>query len=102
MVGESPMWGRNDLQQGAMALEPEVARAMSVLREVLAQNALQPCFDGRMTGSGSAVFAWICEVGNDSDNAQVLGEAFNALPAGWQGRFCQGLAQHPLRDWIDA
>ncbi|MDD4887827.1 MAG: 4-(cytidine 5'-diphospho)-2-C-methyl-D-erythritol kinase [Thiomonas sp.] len=100
MLGKNPMWGRNDLQQSAMALEPEVERAMSVLREVLTQNALQPCFDGRMTGSGSAVFAWICDVGKL--NARAYGEALIALPAGWQGRLCQGLARHPLRHWIDA
>ncbi|MGC8508243.1 MAG: 4-(cytidine 5'-diphospho)-2-C-methyl-D-erythritol kinase [Thiomonas sp.] len=98
------MWGRNDLQPGAMALEPEVARAFSVLRTVLTQNALQPCFDGRMTGSGSAVFAWVCDVGSDSGKLEEreCGVAWNALPTGWQGCCCRGLAQHPLRDWVDA
>jgi 4-diphosphocytidyl-2-C-methyl-D-erythritol kinase len=101
---ENSMWGRNDLQQGAMALEPEVVRALSVLRNVLRQNALQPCFEGRMTGSGSAVFAWIRDVGSDSGklNAPARSRAWYGLPMGWQGRLCQGLAQHPLRDWVDA
>jgi 4-diphosphocytidyl-2-C-methyl-D-erythritol kinase len=99
------MWGRNDLQQGAMALEPDVGRALVVLREVLARQELQSCFDGRMTGSGSAVFAWVCGSGQcDSGglNPSVNGRALCALPANWQGRLCQGLAQHPLWHWIDA
>jgi 4-diphosphocytidyl-2-C-methyl-D-erythritol kinase len=99
------MWGRNDLQQGAMALEPDVGRALVVLREMLARQELQPCFDGRMTGSGSAVFAWVCGSGQcDSGrlNPSVNDRALCALPANWRGRLCQGLAQHPLRHWIDA
>lgn len=107
------MWGRNDLQQGAMALEPLIAQAESLLRELLVRHDVQPCFDVRMTGSGSAVFAWVCESGKRSGgsrrrseigggSALTHGEALGPLPQNWQGRFCQGLARHPLQHWIDA
>lgn len=96
----NPMWGRNDLQQGAMALEPAVARAESVLHEVLVRQGLQPCFDVRMTGSGSAVFAWVC--GSGEMEVRRHGEALDVLPPRWQGRLCQGLARHPLQHWFDA
>ncbi|MGA8010090.1 MAG: 4-(cytidine 5'-diphospho)-2-C-methyl-D-erythritol kinase [Thiomonas sp.] len=91
------IWGRNDLQHGAMALEPEVGHAMHALRDVLARQELQPCFDVRMTGSGSAVFAWICDSGK-----LVRGDTLGALPLNWQGRLCKGLHHHPLQHWIDA
>ncbi|MGC9163162.1 MAG: 4-(cytidine 5'-diphospho)-2-C-methyl-D-erythritol kinase [Thiomonas sp.] len=89
------MWGRNDLQQGATALSPAVSEAAARLREVLVQQGLRPCFDVRMSGSGSAVFAMICEPVRH-------GEIASALPQGWQGRLCRGLDQHPLLHWIDA
>ncbi len=84
LCGQS-LWGRNDLQAGAEMLEPAVAWAARELQQ------LQPRFAARMTGSGSAVFA-------------VVGthDALGALPAGWTGRVCQGLARHPLQHWIQA
>jgi 4-diphosphocytidyl-2-C-methyl-D-erythritol kinase len=118
--GLCPVWGRNDLQPGAEALEPTVAQALQILRTALMEPlaAHSPTlrfelrFDARMTGSGSAVFAVI----GASDCSGLLGRRGlsderldglqgllpDLLPEGWQGRLCEGLREHPLRDWIDA
>ncbi|GAB4398753.1 MAG: 4-(cytidine 5'-diphospho)-2-C-methyl-D-erythritol kinase [Rhodoferax sp.] len=74
-------YGCNDLQPVAQALCPQVSQALQWLR----QKGLM----GRMTGSGSAVFA---------PSVQKIG--FSDLPAGWSGRFCSSLEAHPLVDWV--
>lgn len=74
-------FGRNDLQPVAQALCPEVTEAMEWLR----LRGLQ----GRMTGSGSAVFAQM------TSHAVDLGKA----PPGWQIRACDNLMIHPLAGW---
>ena len=73
-------FGRNVLQPVAQRHCPAVTQALQWLES----RGLDP----RMTGSGSAVFApcpsdWVMD----------------ALPAGWQGRVCSNLAQHPLTGW---
>ena len=73
-------FGRNDLQEVAQGLCPGVAAALEWLR---AQG-----LHGRMTGSGSAVFA-----------KMPAGKALGAAPAGWQVRECGNLAVHPLVGW---
>lgn len=73
-------YGRNDLQPVAQALCPEVGQAI----EWLKLRGLQ----GRMTGSGTAVFACM-------PHAVDLGCA----PAGWQVRACENLMIHPLAAW---
>lgn len=73
-------FGRNDLQGVAQTLCPDVTQAL----EWLAAQGLQ----GRMTGSGSAVFAQI---------KQAIDLA--SAPRGWQVRECQNLMQHPLAGW---
>jgi 4-diphosphocytidyl-2-C-methyl-D-erythritol kinase len=82
------LWGRNDLQSVAEALEHEVAQAARWLAERYG--------NGRMTGSGSAVFA---RVGIDA--APMAIGALEDLPAGWMGRSCRSLASHPLAAWAD-
>lgn len=77
------LWGRNDLQPVAEALEPEVAQAARRLAERYGSS--------RMTGSGSAVFA---RIGDDGSST-----AIGPLPAGWVGRSCRSLARHPLAGW---
>ena len=95
----SALWGRNDLQSGAEKLEPLVGEALEKMSG-LAEQALTMCFEARMTGSGSAVFAWVCPSDGRPNKAS---ERFPlALPTGWQGRLCEGLREHPLCDWIDA
>ncbi|MFA5679878.1 MAG: 4-(cytidine 5'-diphospho)-2-C-methyl-D-erythritol kinase [Hydrogenophaga sp.] len=73
---------RNDLQPVAQGLCPDIERCILWLFS----QGLQ----GRMTGSGSAVFA-------------PLPDAFDALaplPEGWVARICSSLDAHPLTDWI--
>ena len=85
-LGRSPeghfpyRWGRNDLQPVAQRLCPAVTEAL----QWLGSQGLE----GRMTGSGSAVFALLAP-----------GKALQAAPAGWQARECGSLEAHPLRGW---
>lgn len=73
-------FGRNDLQPVAEALCPEVSEAL----RWLGSRGMQ----GRMTGSGSAVFAQM-------QHATDLSGA----PEGWQIRSCENLVIHPLAGW---
>ena len=73
-------FGRNDLQSVAERLCPGVTQAL----EWLAARGLK----GRMTGSGSAVFAPVLK-------HLDLG----SVPGTFQVRFCNGLAAHPLLGW---
>ncbi len=82
-------YGRNDLQPPAEDRCPEVARAAEWLRRHFG--------NGRMTGSGSAVFA---RNGMD-DQPMATWPAEDLLPAGWVGRMCRSLDRHPLAGWAD-
>ena len=73
-------FGHNDLEPVARTLCPDVGECI----RWLAGNGLS----GRMTGSGTAVFAPCAE-------DQVL----NPAPASWQVRICSNMDAHPLRDW---
>lgn len=73
-------FGRNDLQPVAQRLCAGVTQAL----EWLVSQGLQ----GRMTGSGSAVFAPL-----------PVRQALQAVPAGWQARECSSLEVHPLIGW---
>jgi 4-diphosphocytidyl-2-C-methyl-D-erythritol kinase len=75
-------FGHNDLEPVARALCPEVGDAI----HWLADQGLP----GRMTGSGTAVFA-PCAAN------QALGPA----PTSWQVRVCSNMDAHPLLDWCD-
>jgi len=78
-------FGRNDLQQAAQAACPEVAEAQAFLAARYGS--------ARMTGSGSAVFAW-------AGSGEEPTVAWPGVPcAGWAGRMCRSLASHPLADW---
>jgi len=85
-VGRSPeghfpyRLGRNDLQPVAQRLCPAVTEAL----EWLGSQGLE----GRMTGSGSAVFALLAP-----------GQALQPAPAGWRARECGSLEVHPLLGW---
>jgi 4-diphosphocytidyl-2-C-methyl-D-erythritol kinase len=82
-------FGRNDLQAAAEDRCVEVAQAARWLEQRFGNS--------RMTGSGSAVFA---RVGTgDPPMATGLVEASSELPAGWVGRLCRSLNQHPLAGW---
>lgn len=77
-------FGRNDLQPVAQSMCPEIGQGL----RWLAERGLS----GRMTGSGSALFARLPE-GVEAD----IGPG---LPAdGWTVRVCSTLQEHPLVDW---
>lgn len=73
-------FGHNDLQPVAQRLCPGVTRAL----DCLASLGLA----GRMTGSGSAVFAWV-------PPTQSVPKAPDAM----QTRLCCSLEAHPLAGW---
>ena len=74
-------FGCNDLQSVAQALCPDVTSALKWLEA----RGLH----GRMTGSGSAVFAQIPQTVD-----------LSGAPRGWQIRECANLMVHPLWGWI--
>jgi len=78
-------FGRNDLQPPAESRCDEVAQAARLLEARFG--------NGRMTGSGSAVFA---RAGTEARPAATMPPE---LPAGWVGRMCRSLEQHPLAGW---
>lgn len=73
-------FGRNDLQEIAQLLCPDVATALAWLG--------QKGLSGRMSGSGSAVFASVSE-------GMVIGD----LPCEGQAKVCSGLPAHPQVGW---
>ncbi len=100
-------FGRNDLQAVAEQLCPGVGQGLNWL----AQHGLQ----GRMTGSGSAVFAPMPALatrmapsgGGLVAAASLDAASFDAAtllaskPAGFDARVCNNLAAHPLAGWAD-
>ena len=78
-------FGRNDLQAAAEALCPEVSRAVAGLQAVFG--------NGRMTGSGSAVFA------RAGDGPAPSAAMPSDWPEGWSSRMCRSLERHPLASW---
>jgi 4-diphosphocytidyl-2-C-methyl-D-erythritol kinase len=76
-------FGGNDLQEVAQRLCPGVAQAI----EWLKSHGMV----GRMTGSGSAVFAW------GSEGAEVMD--LGTMPGTFEARWCSGLDVHPLLGW---
>ncbi len=75
---------RNDLQSVVCKLYPEVARYIAWLAKF---------GKAMMTGSGACVFA---EFASRSQAETVMKQ----LPHGMHGVVAQGLARHPLHDWV--
>lgn len=73
-------FGQNDLQPVASRMCPQIGQSLDWLA------AQQLC--GRMTGSGSAVFAQLPHDVN-----------LTSAPDGWQVRKCSSLEMHPLSGW---
>ena len=73
-------FGHNDLQPVAQELCPQIDQSLDWLTSAQ--------LEGRMTGSGSAVFAYLP---HDVD--------FPACPHGWKIRKCSNLQTHPLAEW---
>jgi 4-diphosphocytidyl-2-C-methyl-D-erythritol kinase len=92
MSGITQGFGRNDLQRAAEAQCDEVAQAAQCLQARFGNS--------RMTGSGSAVFA---RAGmSDDTSGQPMATMPPDLPAGWVGRMCRSLEQHPLAGWASS
>ncbi|MBW8313866.1 MAG: 4-(cytidine 5'-diphospho)-2-C-methyl-D-erythritol kinase [Hydrogenophaga sp.] len=73
-------FGHNDLQPAAQAICPEVGQCLDWLSALGLQ--------GRMTGSGTAVFA---QMPHPLDEIPVRGD--------WTVRECSNMDAHPLLDW---
>ncbi|MBC7918838.1 MAG: 4-(cytidine 5'-diphospho)-2-C-methyl-D-erythritol kinase [Rhodoferax sp.] len=82
-TGQNFNFGQNDLQPVAQRLCPGVTQAL----DWLAAQGLS----GRMTGSGSAVFAHLPQETNVPEG-----------PQGFQVRTCSSLEVHPLWGWAPA
>lgn len=74
-------FGCNVLQPVASRLCPDIEVGL----KWMAKNGL----NGRMTGSGSALFAPV-----------VSGFEAEPLPNGWIAKICSNLSKHPLLEWI--
>ncbi len=84
-------FGHNDLQPVAQSLCPQISDAIAWLE----QASLEPAVvKGRMTGSGSAVFAQVPRGTNLSQMPQVP-----ATWSNWQIRMCGNLDVHPQKGW---
>lgn len=81
-LNERADFGHNDLQAVATELCPDIQGALNRL----AALGLQ----GRMTGSGSTVFAIA-----PNEGAETLTD----LPNGWLSRKCKKVGIHPLANW---
>ena len=84
-------FGQNDLQAVAQKLSPDVSTALDWLEKL----GLQP----RMTGSGSAVFAHVCE--SELDRFANVQSEIQDAPHGATIKLCSNLAEHPLKAWAD-
>ena len=98
---ENPFcFGRNDLQPVAQRLCPGVTDGLNWLQEQGANKGFGlgsgEEFKGRMTGSGSTVFAYL-----DAKTGSGAGFEFSAAPAGFLVRVCENLQVHPLVGWAD-
>jgi 4-diphosphocytidyl-2-C-methyl-D-erythritol kinase len=85
--GHVALWGANDLQAVASALCADVAQGLQWFED--------QGLSGRMTGSGTALFA---ALGHRAD-ASELAHRLSGLPTGWTGRVCNNLRVHPLFEW---
>jgi len=76
-------FSHNDLQPVAQAMCPQIGQSLDWLKTQHLQ--------GRMTGSGSAVFA---QLPHDVDSLELSG-----APDNWMIRKCSNLQAHPLAGW---
>jgi 4-diphosphocytidyl-2-C-methyl-D-erythritol kinase len=87
-------FGHNDLQPVAQRLCPQISEAIGWLDSARLASAL---VKGRMTGSGSAVFA---QVPRGTDLSQMP-----QVPATWQNwkvQMCGNLEVHPQKGWASS
>ena len=91
-------FGLNDLQPVAQRLCPQISEAIAWLDSAsLLPSVVQGRVEGRMTGSGSAVFAKV-----------PLGTNLDQMPSvpttwlHWQIRMCSNLDVHPQKGWASS
>jgi 4-diphosphocytidyl-2-C-methyl-D-erythritol kinase len=87
-------FGHNDLQPVAQRLCPQISESIAWLETARLASAV---VKGRMTGSGSAVFA---QVPRGTDLSQMP-----QVPATWQNwkiRMCGNLEVHPQKGWTSS
>ena len=92
-------FGHNDLQPVAQRLCPQISEAIEWLETARLETAsLEPAVvKGRMTGSGSAVFAQVPRGTNLSQMPQVP-----TTWSLWQIRMCGNLEVHPQKGWASS
>ena len=85
-------FGRNDLEPCAKAYSAEVGQALEMLSRQFGAS--------RMSGSGSAVFAYVGDaVSGTDDPVRATNRQQATLPSGWSERLCCSLVVHPLAGW---
>ena len=87
-------FGHNDLQPVAQRLCPQISESIAWLETARLASAV---VKGRMTGSGSAVFAQVPRGTDLSQMPQVPATWLN-----WQIRMCGNLDVHPLKGWASS
>ena len=85
-AGNRQLFGHNDLQAPAELLCPDISWGLERFRQL--------GLKGRMTGSGSAVFAPL-----DTEAAPDGAAWLSGWPEGWSVRVCNRLDTHPLLEW---
>jgi 4-diphosphocytidyl-2-C-methyl-D-erythritol kinase len=104
-------FGRNDLQDAALNYAKYNSASIDAKRSSndaglgskddlsLALNLLRDRYgSSRMSGSGSAVFAYA----GANKGACLPMFTPEELPEGWCGRLCAGLSSHPLFEWANS
>lgn len=91
-------FGKNDLQASAEAYSTQIVDGLEILKDNFGL--------GRMSGSGSAVFAPCDAFPQESSSTASSQASFVALTrslvtpgSGWVARHCNSLAFHPLLAW---
>jgi 4-diphosphocytidyl-2-C-methyl-D-erythritol kinase len=92
-------FGHNDLQPVAQRLCPQISEAIEWLETARLETAsLEPAVvKGRMTGSGSAVFAQVPR-GTDLSQMPQVPTTWSL----WQIRMCGNLEVHPQKGWASS
>jgi len=97
-LAQQSLFGRNDLAHVVYQRYPGISRAARELREL--------GLDTRLTGSGSCLFAELPDLSEARMHQQKIiskisccGSGRADIQAVWA---CAGLAEHPLRHWIDS
>jgi 4-diphosphocytidyl-2-C-methyl-D-erythritol kinase len=91
-------FGHNDLQPVAQRLCPQISEAIAWLETAsLAPSVDQGRVEGRMTGSGSAVFAKV-PLGTNLDQMPSVPTNWRH----WQIRMCSNLDVHPQKGWASS